>query len=991
MSALPPPRSPAPVPTAVPPWVAADEAAAGAGASPLWQVRLLGALEARCGKVVINHFPTRAAGALLARLALQPERAHPREELVELLWPGAAPEVGRNRLRQTLSTLKSALQAGGAGVVLQADRSSIRALPGALACDVRRFDSLARAGQAVAARDAYGGDLMPGFYEEWVLEERQRLAVLFERMDQRALQAGLQAATHAHGLGVLVAGAATPQPQPPTPPLPIPASAIPPSPQVTPAPSGLPHFWTKSVGAEMAASRLSVLVRAQRLVTVHGPGGSGKTRLAVDVARGLRDEPVPALHLLGDELQQLQRRRSAARFDRITFVPLVDCVDAAQTLDAICTALQLEAGGGQAHTRITAALAGSRTLLVLDNLEQLDAPACQAIAGLLAAVPGLHVMATSRLLLDLDGEQAFELDGLALPNAHDTLEAAALNPAVMLFVDRARAASADFHLDAHNLPAVAALVRLLGGMPLAIELAASRLRALTPGELLQHLSQGAGTPMLDLLARNAQRTTASSRHASMRHVVGWSWRQLRPEQADLMRGLTVFGAPALLAAVAAVAGLPAATAQTLLDTLCDACMVRHAPDAQGRTRYSLQQPVREFAAERWPAEQACQARQRLRRWLLHCVAQAQPGGAAAVAAAITPELAHAHAVLASAPADGAINDALDLALALRSYWDQDDLPRSAVQSLECSVAGLTDPARLSDTHELLAQASANAGQKEAADRHAQAAIAAARLADDNRRLALALTRWVATRYYAGQLQAEPLLQSLAEASVLAQRSGDATAQATVLRAQASVVANLLLDYDTAEKLAEQGQLQWERAGNAAMARMCLLSRATAWAWCGREEQALQVFAHCEAAALADNDWVGALTAARQAGRVGVRLRRWPPAVQAFGRALHVGWQRRYARGLANTLLNMPEALLMAGQADAAARLQGFALAHWARLFGPINRIERAEQRRLRRLLRLRLGGPALDAMHMKGEALDLPQAVELAQSAGAQVGAANLP
>ena len=955
----------------------------------MWQVRLLGALEARRGALVISHFPTRAAGALLARLALQPERAHPREELVELLWPGAAPEVGRNRLRQTLSTLKSVLQAGGGGDALQADRSSIRALPGALACDVRLFDRLVRTGNAAAARDAYGGELMPGFYEDWVIEERQRLAVLFERMDQRVLHQAM-AAVDAHTAAKTAATTgATTGATPATTPATTPAAA---PPEVAPAPSGLPHFWTRSVGAEMAASRLAVLVRQQRLVTVHGPGGSGKTRLAVEVARGLHEEHAPELQPLSD-LQQIQQRRSAARFDRVTFVPLVDCVSAAQTLDAINTALQLEAGGGQARTRTVAALAGSRSLLVLDNLEQLDAPACQAIADLLGAVPGLHVMATSRLLLDLDGEQAFELDGLALPSPQATLEEAAINPAVLLFVDRARAARADFHLGAGNLHAVSGLVRLLGGMPLAIELAASRIRALTPAELLLRLSHGAGTPMLDLLARSTQRTTVSHRHASMRHVVDWSWRQLKEPQAALMGAMTVLAAPATLGAVAAVAGRPPAETRPLLEELCDACLVRATPDDGdgGGSRYVQQQPVREFAAERWPAEQARQARHRLRHWLMDSVARAQPRGPAAVAAAITPELAHVHAALASAPADGAVSDALDLALALRSYWELDDLPGSAVLALESGVPGLSDPGRLCDTHELLAQASANAGQKEAAERHALAAIAAARSAGDDRRLALALTRWVWTRYYAGQLQPEPLLGTLAEASALAQRSGDATAQATVLRVQAPLVCNLLLDYAAAEKLSEQGQLQWQRAGNPAMARVCLLGRATMWAWQGREAQALPVFAQCEAASLADSDWVGALTAARQTGRVCVRLRRWQPAVLAFSRALHVGWQRRYARGLANTLLNMPEALLMAGQADAAARLQGFALAHWARLFGPINRIEQAEQRRLRRLLRLRLGGAALEDLRIKGEWLELPQAVELAHSASARVGGAHLP
>src|SRR5687767_10296775 len=102
-----------------------------------WQVQLLGAVEAISATQRIERFPSRAVAALLARLALAPERTHPREELVELLWPGVALDVGRNRLRQALSTLKSLLEPAGqpGAAVLQADRLAVRVVPGAIACD----------------------------------------------------------------------------------------------------------------------------------------------------------------------------------------------------------------------------------------------------------------------------------------------------------------------------------------------------------------------------------------------------------------------------------------------------------------------------------------------------------------------------------------------------------------------------------------------------------------------------------------------------------------------------------------------------------------------------------------------------------------------------------------------------------------------------------------------------------------------------------------
>ncbi len=910
----------------------------------MWQVRLLGAIEAARGSQRLTRFPSRAVAVLLARLALQPERAHAREELVEMLWPGVELEVGRNRLRQALSTLKSLLETDGTQAVIEADRMSLRVRPGTLHCDVLQYEWALRRGDQASALAWYRGDLMPGHYDEWVLLERQRL---------EALQTSL--------------GGLAPAPAPPA----AAAPAFPvlsPSAVAPPVPTGLPSYWTRSIGAELTASRLSVLVQAQRLATVVGPGGSGKTRLAVEVATALRDGAPLAL----------QDVATVPRFDRIAFVPLADCVDAAQTLDAIGTALHA-AGAGDPRRRIHAALAGSKALLVLDNLEQLDAAAGLEIAHLLATLPGLHVLATSRRLLDLDGEHTFELDGLALPAADAALSEAATNPAVMLFVDRARAARADFHLGAGNLRPVVDLVRLLGGMPLAIELASSRVRMMAPAVLLQHLSEDAGTPMLDLLARSSQRTTPGSRHASMRHVVDWSWRQLSVAQAGLLGAMSVFAASAQAAMVAAVAGSELRPAQALLGELVDCCLVRAHPGPHGTTRYALQQPVREFAAERSPPELTHRARQRLRQWLIEFAnrsAQLSP-------AEVHAEVPHVHAAIVGAAADGAGAQAVALAVALRSHWVSDDIPASSLLALEQGLAEVADPQLRADAHELLANGLANAAQMGSALTHAEAAVAGARLLADDRRLALALARRVNVVYYAGHFDFDAAITTLDEAEVRARRSGDPTALATVLRVRGLMVSNIKLDFAAAEALTEQMQLLWEQVGDRAMARISLMNRVTMWAWMGRNEEALPVLAQCEQTAIEDCDWVGALGAARQAGRVLIRLRRWPEAAVTLRRSVHIGWQRRHARGLANALLNMPEALLMDGNPQAAARLQGFALAHWAKLYGTINRIESAEAKRTRRLLRLALGGPRAEALRVQGAAMQLPAAVALALDPGA--------
>ncbi len=615
--------------------------------------------------------------------------------------------------------------------------------------------------------------------------------------------------------------------------------------------------------------------------------------------------------------------------------------------------------------------------MLLDNLEQLDAQAGESIAQLLAMAPGLHVLATSRQLLDLNGEQAFELDGLPLPLPGGSAAQASINPAVMLFIDRARAARADFAPDADQLAAVVGLVRLLGGMPLAIELAASRVRTVPPTQLLQRLSEGAGTPMLDLLARGAQRTTAGSRHASMRHVLAYSWRQLSPQQAALMRDLAVLAAPAVPACVAAVAGLALAAAQPLLDSLCDACLLRLLPDERGVLRYSQQQPVREYAAETGNAEHSCAARQRLRLWLTQHLQAANARGYAQLMQAAVPELPQVYAALASAPLDGQGGQAWDLAITLRDYWHTDDPPLSSALALHECLPAVQQPAARSAAHEMLALCFMNLGQQAVALTHADAALEQAVLAADDRLHSLALTRQVFARYAAGQLEATDLVAQVRQAVALGKRCGNGVAQAGALRIQAFLVCNLHLDYALSERLSAQAVPLWRQAGHRAMERSCLMGCAIMQAWQGHEERAVPVMLQCEAAALADGDWVGVVTASRQLGRVYTRLRQWPQALASLRHAVDVAWQRRQVRGLANALINTPEVLLHTGQAAAGAQLHGFAVAHWVRLFGPINRIETAELKRARRMLSLHLGSAKAQALREQGQGLSLAAAVAL--------------
>ncbi|MBL8333633.1 MAG: NACHT domain-containing protein [Rubrivivax sp.] len=898
-------------------------ASGAAGSAEPWQLRLLGAVEAQRGAQRITRWPSRAVAVLLARLALAPDRAHAREELVDLLWPDAPLDVGRNRLRQVLSTLKSLLEPAdepGAAPVIAADRLTIRLRPGAVRCDAVEFQRLLRSGDLAAARAGYRGELMPGYYDEWVLEARSQLAAGHDRTEGLAL----------------------------------------PAPPAVPAQS-LPSHWTRLYGIEHRATRLLTLLRHERLVTLVGPGGCGKTRLAVEVARALGDRP----EWMPDG------EGTAPRFARIAFVSLIDCLDEQQALDALARTLSVAAR--EPLQRIHDTLAGHPVLLVLDNFEQLTDCATGLLHSLLERLPQLHLLVTSRQRTGVAGEQVFALGGLPLPDAAAALPDMLRSPAVALFVDRARAVRPDFQPVERDAAALCALARLLDGMPLALELAASRLRGCSPHELLQQLRADTGTPLLDALDRGGGPARARDRHASFREVMRWSWRHLKPSPARLLQAMTVLGAPARVDTVVAVAGLDKPTTLGLLQDLIDASLVQAHEDGRGVMRHGLLQPVREFAAESLPAAQALQARAGLRRWLI----EQAPSLLAAGPVAFEPDLDLVYAGIVGAVADGVPQQAAQIAVALKRYWSLDaveSMPVTVMQALDRAAAAGLDGALRSELCELLAHMRGLSGFMREALVLADEALACA---TDDRQRSLALTRAVWMRMLAGQYQ--PVHgQQMAEALACARRSGDAAAEALALRMQMMVGVNVHRDFVGSEPHVMHAQRLWESLGDHRNARRRLLDRVTCWAWSGRNEEAAEALVRCEQEAWQDQDIQSALQIAWQLGRVCIRLRRWPEAAAAFRRCLRVAWQRNQLLMQSYALLHVPDALVMMGQAETAARLQGYAVPQWEQLFGTINRIEAAELRRTRRLLRLALGPAAAEALRLSGRGLQRAEAVALA-------------
>ncbi len=334
---------------------------------------------------------------------------------------------------------------------------------------------------------------------------------------------------------------------------------------------------TPLVGRDDDVAAVCGLVRAEgvRLVTLTGPGGVGKSRLAVEVAQ----------------------RLGAGFADGVRFVELGSVRAAGLVLAAIAAALGLSTSGGALITDLKSYLRARRLVLVLDNFEQLMG-AAPVVAELLGAAPGVVALVTSRMVLRLSGEHEFPVPPLPVPPIGAGGDAAEVRrcASVRLFVERARAASPGFELTSGNAGAVAEICRRLDGLPLAIELAAARVRLLPPQALLARLDDRMG-----LLTGGPR--DLPERQRTLRNTLDWSFDLLSAREQALFARLGVFaGTFDLPAAEAVGAAGPAdpGRAGHVMDTLgslVDSSLVQ--PQTRdGEPRFGLLETIREYAVER---------------------------------------------------------------------------------------------------------------------------------------------------------------------------------------------------------------------------------------------------------------------------------------------------------------------------------------------------------------------------------------------------------
>jgi predicted ATPase len=414
--------------------------------------------------------------------------------------------------------------------------------------------------------------------------------------------------------------------------------------------ANLPAEPTLLIGRDEELQELIHVIRDNgvRLVTLTGAGGTGKTRLAIAVAHRLRDDFA----------------------DGVFFVSLESVSDPALIAPTIANVLAVQEVPGEHHLPLLQKyLASRQVLLVIDNFEHL-VDSASIVAELLSYAPRTKALITSQAALRVRGEREFHVPPLPVPNLHDSLVALGANPAVALFVSRAKDVAAGFELTEENAAAVVEICRRLDGLPLAIELAAPRMRVFTPAAVLQKLSE----PLRLLAARSRD---LPPRQQTMRNAIEWSYSHLAPQEKALFCRLAVFSGGCSIDAGQQVCAWGSARDKDIVESftsLIDKSLLRRVDDDHtGEPCFSMLQTIHSFATELLEQSgEAAELRFRHAMYFVSLAERVEPelhaGSGAGWLAQLDRELHDIRAALNWCAETGRAELALQLAGALLHLW-----------------------------------------------------------------------------------------------------------------------------------------------------------------------------------------------------------------------------------------------------------------------------------------------------------------------------------
>jgi predicted ATPase/DNA-binding CsgD family transcriptional regulator len=706
-----------------------------------------------------------------------------------------------------------------------------------------------------------------------------------------------------------------------------------------------------------------------RVVTITGPGGCGKTHLALEV--------------IG---------RVSHRFaDGARFVSLTAVRDPSLVASEVARALGVpDQSGGDPVEHLGAALRHQRLLLVLDSFEHVVG-AATVVAQVLARCAGVIVLVTSRRSLRLAGESTMQLAPLELPPPTDGPLApdVAAVPSVALFCTRATAVNSRFQPTAAALAAVARICRLLDGLPLAIELAAAYARVLSPEALLTRLEPAERSERLDLLGRGT--VDAEARHRGVREAVQWSYDLLDEPARRLLRGVSVFDGDWSLDAMEVVCADPPAEERLLdaLTELVDLHLVEPVDDAEGPPRYRLLETVRDFAWERLrePGDDGAVAE----RHTAYFVALATEAGAGLESRheqewirQIDRDLPNLRTALDRLEADCRLEEGLAAACALAPFWLDRGPAREGRERIERFLAGAADAppplvargvgwsTRLGLEHDYLATTSTDDDPIDVLERAARVLDAAGDLSGWLRSMDH-LTYGLRLRG-----DAERFERLLAEALTRCEgRGAEAWLRADLLH-RAAAFARDRGDPDRASELARSTVEVARAVGN----ERSLVRATLTLAMVGGAAPAT-VRAHLEEALERCED-IGdrrgaAMAAAMLGGTMGIEGDA-RGSMPFFLRAIELGRTSGYWHAIWFGLMGVTGAAGLSGQLAATARLHGALGDALPVLRREIPPTLLADYDRVIDHVRTQIGELDFDAQRQIGAALDSNQAIEVAQS-----------